>query len=155
MGDSRAARDGSPSSPPAVQRSHILGFMGVIHGIEAANQNRPTSRLDLRARIVIQCLGLSGPAPILTIRRRLNVTPSTMTSVVDRLETSGYVRRRPHPSDRRATMLVLTAKGHRAFEGEVEFYERLIDEGLRPFDADTRRKILGALEQPPEPDGDD
>ena len=48
-------------------------------------------------------------------------------------------------------MLELTAKGRRAFEGEVEFYERLIDQGLRPFDAGTRKKMLRALEELPEP----
>lgn len=139
---------------PAVggpERQHILAFMGVIHRIEAANQDRPTSRLDLRARIVIQYLGLGGPAAILAVRQRLNVTPSTLTSIADRLEKGGYVRRRPHPKDRRATMLELTAKGRRAFEGEVEFYERLIDQGLRPFDAGTRKKMLRALEELPKP----
>ena len=149
-----AAADGTTPAVGGAERRHILAFMGVIHRIEAANQDRPTSRLDLRARIVIQYLGLSGSASILAVRRRLNVTPSTMTSIADRLEKGGYVRRGPHPKDRRTTMLELTAKGRRAFEGEVEFYERLIDQGLGPFDAGTRQKMLRALEKLPEPGPD-
>lgn len=149
--DDVAVASGSARAGAAPERQHILAFMGVIHRIEAANQDRATSRLDLRARIVIQYLGLSGHSSILAIRQRLNVTPSTMTSISDRLEKGGYVRRRPHPTDRRTTMLELTAKGRRAFEGEIDFYERLIDQGLAPFDAGTRQKMLRTLEELPEP----
>jgi DNA-binding MarR family transcriptional regulator len=126
-------------------RRHILALMGVVQLIEAANQDRPTSRVDLRARIVIQYLGLNGPASILAVRQRLNVTPSTMTSVADRLERGGFIRRRPHPSDRRGMMLELTAKGRRAFEGEIRFYQRLIDESLDPLGTEAKKQVLGAL----------
>ena len=34
-----------------------------------------------------------------------------MTSLVDALESTGYVERRPHPSDRRAVLVALTAAG--------------------------------------------
>lgn len=36
---------------------------------------------------------------------RLGVTSASMTSLVDRLVRSGYVRREPHPTDRRALIL--------------------------------------------------
>lgn len=37
--------------------------------------------------------------------------PTTLTNVLDRLERYGYVRRVPHPRDRRSTVLELTARG--------------------------------------------
>ena len=35
---------------------------------------------------------------------------STVTKLIDRLETAGYVRRRPDPADRRKTVLELVAE---------------------------------------------
>ena len=44
---------------------------------------------------------------------QLQYDASNLTGVVDRLEEMGAVRRQPHPSDRRAKGVVLTAEGQR------------------------------------------
>ncbi len=41
----------------------------------------------------------------------LGVTARNVTSLVDRLEAGRFVRRVPHPSDRRVTLLELTDRG--------------------------------------------
>ena len=43
-----------------------------------------------------------------------NITPQSMGVIVDELEELGYVERRPDPSDRRAKLITLTARGHDA-----------------------------------------
>ncbi|MEO4038359.1 MULTISPECIES: MarR family winged helix-turn-helix transcriptional regulator [Micrococcus] len=43
----------------------------------------------------------------------LQVHPTSVTNAVDRLEAAGLVERRPHESDRRALVLVLTDEGTR------------------------------------------
>jgi DNA-binding MarR family transcriptional regulator len=53
---------------------------------------------------------------------RLGLSPRNMTAVVDGLEEAGLVARRPHPTDRRAT-LVESAGG--AAEAERELGPRL------------------------------
>ena len=45
---------------------------------------------------------------------------STVTWIVDRLEGKGLVQRRPHPSDRRSKLVVLTAKGARLMAKNAE-----------------------------------
>jgi DNA-binding MarR family transcriptional regulator len=52
-----------------------------------------------------------GKLPLGKVGDRLQVHPASVTNTVDRLEADGYVRREPHPSDRRTTLAVLTAKG--------------------------------------------
>ena len=48
------------------------------------------------------------------------MTPQSMGQIVDELEDLGYVVRRPDPTDRRAKLIVLTAKGRKAVAaGEV------------------------------------
>jgi DNA-binding MarR family transcriptional regulator len=45
--------------------------------------------------------------------RYLDLTTSTMTGIVDRLERDQLVRRHPYPEDRRVVLLKATAKGQR------------------------------------------
>jgi DNA-binding MarR family transcriptional regulator len=54
-----------------------------------------------------------GALPMSAIGRRLQVHPTSTTSAVDRLERQGFVRRRPHPQDRRAVLASITAAGRR------------------------------------------
>lgn len=42
---------------------------------------------------------------------RTQLDSATLTGVIDRLETAGYVRRGKHPSDRRAVLILLTDEG--------------------------------------------
>lgn len=52
-----------------------------------------------------------GSLPMRVIGSRLQVHPTSVTNAVDRLEAAGLVRRRPHPTDRRATLIEITATG--------------------------------------------
>jgi DNA-binding MarR family transcriptional regulator len=136
-------------APIPAAEADALSLMRLVHLIEAANHDRATSQLDLRQRLVIQGLGLWGPTPIVAVGQRLGVSASTMTGLGGRLERGGYVERRGHPSDRRATVLALTRKGKRAFEGEKEFYRRLLGQALAPLGARERRLVLRALAEIP------
>lgn len=51
--------------------------------------------------------GSLGPSEM---ARRLQMTSGAMTALLDRLERDGYVRREPHPHDRRRVLLRRTAK---------------------------------------------
>lgn len=63
-----------------------------------------------------------GPIIMSDLGEELGVTPRNVTKLVDELETEGLVRRLPHPSDRRATLIELTAKGREKIdEGYAEY----------------------------------
>jgi DNA-binding MarR family transcriptional regulator len=51
----------------------------------------------------------AGPSTQQTLARLCGVSPRNITGLVDALEASGHVRRTPHPSDRRAVLVELTA----------------------------------------------
>lgn len=53
----------------------------------------------------------SGSLPMSIVGGRLQVHPTSVTNAVDRLEAAGFVERRAHPSDRRATLVALTDAG--------------------------------------------
>jgi DNA-binding MarR family transcriptional regulator len=52
-----------------------------------------------------------GPVLQRELAEALEVTPRTMTGIVDGLVSTGFVTRQPHPTDRRATLVTLTAQG--------------------------------------------
>lgn len=56
---------------------------------------------------------VDGPMPMKDLARLMDIDPSYVTLVADRLEKLGLVERQPHPTDRRVKNLVLTAKGRR------------------------------------------
>ena len=57
-----------------------------------------------------------GTMTMRTLATQLQYDASNLTGVVDRLEEIGAVRRQPHPHDRRAKGVVLTAEGQRIRE---------------------------------------
>lgn len=52
-----------------------------------------------------------GALPLGKVGDRLMLHQASVTNLVDRLEQQGYVRRVPHPTDRRTTLAQLTAEG--------------------------------------------
>ena len=52
-----------------------------------------------------------GMLPMASAGARLQVHPTSVTNIVDRLERDELVRREAHPTDGRATLLVLTDEG--------------------------------------------
>ncbi|MFD0883520.1 MarR family winged helix-turn-helix transcriptional regulator [Streptosporangium algeriense] len=90
-----------------------------------------THRLDVHVRRVAEELGitasqvialreLSEPITARELASRMSCEPSNATFVLDRLEQQGLIQREPHPTDRRAKQIVLTASGQRCRAGVLE-----------------------------------
>jgi DNA-binding MarR family transcriptional regulator len=54
--------------------------------------------------------------PMALIGERLQVHPTSVTNLIDRLQAAGLVRRTPHPDDRRSTVVELLAAGRELAE---------------------------------------
>ncbi len=61
--------------------------------------------------LVLGILRDHGSMPPSEIGERLQVTRATVTGVVDSLERRGYVRRSPHPVDRRSLLVEISPDG--------------------------------------------
>ena len=70
-----------------------------------------------------------GPQPMLALSEKIRRDKSTMTVLIRKLETLGYVKREPDPNDKRSFIIHLTEKGFRfraLFEGvSEELLERI------------------------------
>ncbi len=67
--------------------------------------------LTLARAALLWQLQLDGPSTQHSISRALRVTPRNVTGLVDALEADRLVIRKAHPTDRRATLVTLTAEG--------------------------------------------
>ncbi len=61
--------------------------------------------------LVLLTFSRSGALPLGKMGERLQVHPTSITSIVDRLASAGLVVRKPHPDDGRAVLAEITAAG--------------------------------------------
>jgi len=61
--------------------------------------------------LVLLYFARQGSLPMRVMGERLQLHPTSVTNIVDRLEADGLVKRIPHPTDRRTTLVEITASG--------------------------------------------
>jgi DNA-binding MarR family transcriptional regulator len=61
--------------------------------------------------LVLLTFSKAGSLPMRVMGERLQLHPTSVTNIVDRLEADGLVRRNPHPTDRRTTLVEITDDG--------------------------------------------
>jgi DNA-binding MarR family transcriptional regulator len=95
----------TPSLVPALHRA--------VHAI-ALSLDRTLGDLTQAEAHVLAHLAESGPSTVGQLHRAFGHRRSTLTSVLDRLEGRGHVRRELNPADRRTFTIVPTAGGKKA-----------------------------------------
>jgi DNA-binding MarR family transcriptional regulator len=85
--------------------------------------------LTVSRATLLWTLGHTGPVPQRVLADALEVSARTVTGLVDGLTATGFVTREVHPTDRRATLVTLTAQGVQWLETQqreqVEFGRQL------------------------------
>ncbi len=66
---------------------------------------------------VFSYLFVNGPMGQTDLARAMNLTTSTLTAMIDRLEARGFTERRSDPSDRRRSIVALSETGERELSG--------------------------------------
>lgn len=88
-----------------------------------------------------------GSMPVKKASDRLQVHPTSITNAVDRLEVAGLVRRLPHPTDGRATLVEITGLGRETALKATEALNRDVfgQPGLTPRRVATLVNVLEDL----------
>jgi DNA-binding MarR family transcriptional regulator len=94
--------------------------------------------------LVLLRFSRSGSLPMSLMGQRLQLHPTSITNIVDRLEGAGLVRRVPHPSDKRTTLVEITDAGRtRGEEATASVTE--VDFGLVGLSDDEVRTLTSLL----------
>ena len=70
--------------------------------------------------LVLLVFSSRGELPLGKMGERLQVHPTSITSIVQRLEAAGLVTRRPHPDDGRAVLCAVTDEGRSVVEAATQ-----------------------------------
>jgi len=99
---------------------------------------------------VLWALQDSGPVLMRALSQTLGISPRTVTGLVDALEADGWVTRSPHPADRRATIISLTAAAEATLARLRASYEGLAHDlvgDLAPEDLTACRAVITRIEE--------
>ena len=94
--------------------SRHRGLRALIRDLDRMFEDHAPRRVADLGLTLPQATALRDLDTPLTMRELADIMccePSNVTFVIDRLADRGLVERRPHPTDRRAKMLALTAEG--------------------------------------------
>ena len=94
--------------------------------------------------LVLLTFSRSGALPLSKIGQRLQVHPTSVTNIIDRLEKSGLVARRPNPDDGRGTLAEITPRGREAVEDATR--DLMAEEfGMSALDSEQHRTLFTVL----------
>ena len=141
---------------PELEISSIEPFIALL---------KLSSRLESEVEAYLQKLGFSHgrfmvmmlllrhperplhPAEMATV---LGVTRSTMTGLLDTLESKAWIERVAVPSDKRCCAVVLTAEGRAQLDGILPGHYKRMSQAMGSIDEDERKtliKLLGKVSQ--------
>ncbi|WP_052425007.1 MarR family winged helix-turn-helix transcriptional regulator [Streptomyces fulvoviolaceus] len=133
-----------PSAARSGPVSHAISRAARLHR-KAAGQLLRGLGLHPGQELVMMHLWERGPARQSELIRLLDLDPSTVTKMLQRLEQAGHVRRLPDPADRRAVLVEATdASSHLLAEVE-EAWGVLEENTLTGLTAPERRQLLDLL----------
>lgn len=99
--------------------------------------------------LVLLRFARTGALPMSLMGQRLQLHPTSITNIVDRLEGAGLVRRQPHPTDKRTTLVEITdaglRRGEEATEAVMEIGFGLV--GLSEDEVTTLTALLAKVRQ--------
>ncbi|MFJ6478984.1 MULTISPECIES: MarR family winged helix-turn-helix transcriptional regulator [unclassified Streptomyces] len=136
------------TTPPELQAIAERQLCGLVNGLAqriAEHVRERASALGLTASQATALREMSGPMTMRELAERMSCEPSNTTFVVDKLEKQSLIGRHPHPTDRRAKQLVLTAEG-------IALRERLlallaVDSPLSGLAPEEQGVLRGLLER--------
>ena len=80
------------------------------------------------------------------IAKYLNLNSSTMSGIIDRLESKGLVARLPNPDDKRTVFISLTSKGSKLLDESPQLLHKQLSRGLEKLPKEKIKQINEALE---------
>jgi DNA-binding MarR family transcriptional regulator len=143
IGDVRTAADPT--------RQTLTGNAGFLlaraAGRSIRSLNRALEPFDMRSRhyTVLMAAAEHGGLSQREIGGLLGIDPSAVVALVDDLQRVGYVRRDPHPEDRRTRLVVVTDAGRDVLARASGLAAQVHDKILAPLSPDERALLITLL----------
>ncbi|NUP33072.1 MAG: MarR family transcriptional regulator [Streptomycetaceae bacterium] len=134
-----------PQAQEAIAERELCGLVNGLASQISDHVRRRAVTLGLTAAQATALRELTGPMTTRDLAERMSCEPSNATFVIDKLEKQGLVERHPHPTDRRAKLLVLTDDGVALRERLLELLSQ--ESPLAGLTAEQQRTLQELLEK--------
>lgn len=124
--------------------SHAVSRVARLHRIAAGKLLKGLGLYPGQEFVMMQ-LWDAGPVRQSELIKAVDLDPSTVTKMLQRLEQSGHVRRRPDPDDRRAVLVEATDNSCALLSDVTAAWGDLEEHTLAGLDADERRELARLL----------
>ncbi|WP_255475068.1 MarR family winged helix-turn-helix transcriptional regulator [Pusillimonas sp. ANT_WB101] len=114
---------------------------GEIRSRLRTEYNTTLPRFDLMAQLLRAPAGMK----MSDLSRRMMVTNGNITGITDQLEKEGLVERTKVASDRRSSLVKLTAKGKRVFRKMAQAHEQWIQSLFSGLSDESRNALFESL----------
>jgi DNA-binding MarR family transcriptional regulator len=139
-------RWGDESVAPMTAVTSIMRVQQIV----LARLNAALERFDLTfpryEALMLLFLSRRGSLPLGKMGARLQLHRTSMTNLIDGLERAGYVRRSPHPTDRRTTLAEITGRGREVAAEATEMLNEMRF-GIDPLDGPALESVVDTLER--------
>ncbi|MFB9236472.1 MarR family winged helix-turn-helix transcriptional regulator [Plantactinospora siamensis] len=88
----------------------------------------------------------TGPRNQAQLSEALGCEPPSVTLMTRKLEAAGHIERTPDPTDKRASIVALTASGQALADRITELWVTLAEETVRGLPADLLERLPGVLQ---------
>ncbi|RST20954.1 MarR family transcriptional regulator [Streptomyces sp. WAC04770] len=143
-----ACTDALPGAALSGPVSHAVSRVARLHRIAAGKLLKGLG-LYPGQELLMMHLWDAGPVRQSKLIRTLDLDPSTVTKMLQRLEQTGHVRRRPDPDDRRAVLVEATEAScalHRAVQDAWGSLEEHTLTGLDDGERTELTRLLAKVE---------
>lgn len=116
--------------------------------------------IELQSKRLIKKCGLTGPQlivmkeikktpdkPISEIARHISLSQATVTSILDRLEQQGFVKRYRSEKDKRKVNLILTEKSENLLQNDPSLLQEEFSSRFDTFEEWEKNMILSSLQR--------
>ena len=126
-------------------------YLAVHHRMfRAVNDQMSDCGLSMARTKVLRRLHEQGPTRQSVLAADFELSPHSITDIVDGLERLGLAERRPDPADRRAKLVAITEAGEASLAVANATWERLLTQifgSLSLDDQATLLRLLGSLDE--------
>ena len=132
-----------PSQFSKTLRAWMDAFMH--RSMSGWNHFAKSTGLSMPQLSILMQLHYKGPCGLSEVSDRFDITAAAASQLVDKLVHAGYLERAEDPSDRRAKLLTLSAKGEELIGQGTEERYRWMDDLAATLNAEDQKKVSEAL----------
>ncbi len=124
----------------------ILLFSGIRRtlNITYLRRLRPL-KLGTKQVVIIRFVAANPKCSLAAVSRATASDPAAVGRAIDSLVRSAWLSRKDHPTDRRRSVLELSATGKKKFQQLDKIYAELSDILVSPLDSGERQQFVGLL----------